>query len=350
MMQGWSIRRFEDADEAAVRNLHASVFNEFTDLSYWVWKYKENPVGSMRYVAEDKREGIVGHYGLIFQKIRIGDKIVTGSQAVDAMTHPNFQRQGMFVKLGREILNRAGSEGNPFTFGFPNDAALPGHKKVGWAEVCEVPVLLKPLNIASIFGKRVKNTHLLKIGSNIASIPFGLVGQGKKIQLESLSVKSVTCFDERINEFWSRVAPSYKVIQVRDKEFLNWRYVANPHKYTILIAEKDATLVGYAVLGEMTVYGIRGGAIVDILAYPDQGQISEFLISRAIEQFQKKNMGYVGCMMRRGSMHYRVLKRHGFIATPEKVRFILHLNSDRFSMPTEVFDKWFLTWGDSDCV
>jgi len=351
MMQSWSIRKFEDADEAAVINLQALAFNELTDLDYWVWKYKENPVGSMRYVAEDKREGIVGHYGLLFQKIKIGDKIVTGSQAVDAMTHPNFQRQGMFVKLGKEILHRAGNEGIFFTFGFPNEAALPGHKKVGWVEICEVPILLKPLNIASIFGKRVKNTHLLKIGSNIARVPLRLVRQGKKTQLERLSVKSVTCFDERINEFWSKVAPSYTIIQVRDKDFLNWRYVTNPHnQYTILIAEENETIVGYAVLGEMTVYGIRGGAIVDILTYSDQGQISEFLISRAIEQFQKKDMGYVGCMMQRGSMYYGALKRHGFIVTPGKVRFILHLNSDRFSMPAEVFDKWFLTWGDSDFV
>lgn len=350
-MQSWSIRKLEDADEAGVINLHASVFNELTDLNYWVWKYKENPMGSMRYVAEDKREGIVGHYGLLFQKIKIGDKIVTGSQAVDAMTHLNFQRQGMFVKLGREILHRAGNEGIFFTFGFPNKAASPGHKKVGWIEICEVPMLLKPLNIAAIFGKHIKNTYFLKIGSNIASTSLRLVRQGKKTQLEHLSVKSVTCFNERINEFWSKVAHNYRIIQVRDKEFLNWRYVTNPHnQYTILIAEENETIVGYAVLGKMTMHGIEGGAIVDMLTYSDQGQISEFLISKAIEQFQKKDMGYIACMMRRGSMYYRALKRHGFIVTPEKVRFILHLNSDKFSMPAKVFDKWFLTWGDSDCM
>lgn len=351
MMQSWSVRKFEGADEAAVINLYASVFRKLTDLNYWVWKYKENPLGSMRYVAEDKREGIVGYYGLIFQKIKIGDKIVTGSQAVDAMTHSNFQRQGIFVKLGKEILHQAGNEGVFFTFGFPNEAALPGHKKVGWVEICEVPILLKPLNIESILGKYTKNTYLLKIGSSIASIPLRLVRQGKKTHPERLFVKSVTCFDERINEFWSKVAHSYTIIQVRDKEFLNWRYVTNPHKqYTILIAEKNAAIVGYAVLGEITMCGIRGGAIVDMLTYPDQGQISEFLISRVIEQFQKKDMGYIGCMMQRGSMYYRALKRHGFIVTPGKVRFILHLNADRFSMPAEVFDKWFLTWGDSDFI
>jgi len=351
MMQEWFVRKFEDVDETGVINLHASVFNEFTDLNYWVWKYKENPVGSMRYVAEDKRGGIVGHYGLIFQKIKIGDKIVIGSQAVDAMTHPNFQRQGMFVKLGREILHRAGDEGIFFTFGFPNEAALPGHKKVGWIEICEVPILLKPLNIAAFFGKRIKNTYFLKIGSNITRTSLRLARQGKKTQLERLSLKSVTCFDERINEFWSKVAHNYRIIQVRDKEFLDWRYVTRPHKrYIILVAEKDATLVGYAVLGEITMLGIKGGAIVDMLTYSDQGQISEFLISKAIEQFQKKDMGYIACMMRKGSIYHRTLRRHGFIPTPEKVRFILHLNSDRFSMSPEVFDKWFLTWGDSDYV
>lgn len=348
-MQSWAIRKFEDADEAGVINLHASAFNALTDLDYWLWKYKENPAGSMRYVAEDKKEGIVGHYGLIFQKIKIGDKIVTGSQAVDAMTHPKFQRQGMFVKLGKEILHQAGNEGIFFTFGFPNEAALPGHKEVGWVEICEVPILLKPLNIESILAKYVKNTSLLKLSTDVAGIPLGFIRQSERTQLERLSVKNVTCFDEQINEFWSKVAHSYTIIQVRDKEFLNWRYVTNPHEqYTILIAEKNATIVGYAVLGEMTAYGIKGGAIVDMLTYSDQGQISEFLISRAVEQFKKKKMGYIGCMMRRGSIYYGALKREGFIVIPRKVRFILHLNSDRFSMPAEIFDKWFLTWGDSD--
>lgn len=332
-------------------DLYTTVFNELTDLTYWLWKYKENPVGSMRYVAEDGKKRIAGHYGLVFQRIKIGDKIVTGSQAVDAMTRRDFQRQGIFVELGKEILSRAGDAGIFLTFGFPNKAALPGHRKVGWVEICEVPVLLKPLNIESIMVKYIKSLTLLKISSVIARILLNLVRQRRRMQLERLSVKSTSRFSDQISEFWSRAACYYRIIQVRDREFLNWRFVRNPHRrYTILLAQRNATIVGYAILGEMIVHGIRGGAIVDILTYPDEEQISEFLISQAIERFKKKGVGYVGCMMRRGSKHFRALKKQGFIVTPERVKFILHVNSDKFSAPPDASDKWFLTWADTDFV
>lgn len=43
-------------------------------------------------------------------EMRIGDKIVKGSQAVDLIVHPEFRRKGIFLAIGRFITNDAGEK------------------------------------------------------------------------------------------------------------------------------------------------------------------------------------------------------------------------------------------------
>lgn len=309
-------------------------------------------MGFKTYVAEDEKARVVGHYGLIFAKIKIGNEIVTGSQAVDAVTHPDYQRQGMFVKLGSEILREAGDTGVPITYGFPNEPALPGHRKVKWIEVCNVSILIKPLNIKNILRKYINNNLLLTVSSYVTGILLKGFGKIPKMQLKDISVNQVCSFDKRANGFWSEVADDYEIIQVRDADFLNWRYVENPDKqYTVFVAEKNGKFLGYTVLGEINENGRKGGVIIDILTHLDHGEISHHLVSRAVKYFEERNLDYIACLMRKGNIYYRALKRHGFIITPKRTRFIVHINSDSISQSfTDSLDKWFFTWGDSDYV
>jgi len=350
MEQSWYVRKYEDGDEAQIIDLYSLVFKMSENMNYWTWKYKENPVGFKIYVAEDKKGRIVGHYGLILAKIKIRNKLITGSQAVEAMTHPHYQHQGMFVKLGKEILREAGAEGIPLTYGFPNELAMPGHRKVGWIEVCNIPILIKPLNIRNILRKYIHHSFLLNVSSYLAGIFLKIFIKDRKMQVKGLSANHVSSFDERADDFWYKVADDYNLIQVRNREFLNWRYVKNPDKqYNIFVAEKSGNLLGYIVLGEMVDDDRKGGVVVDILTYLDRGEISDCLISKAMEYFEAKDVDYVVCLMRKGNIYYKSLKRHGFITIPKRTRFIVHINSDNFSKSLSgSLDQWFFTWGDSD--
>lgn len=350
MEQSWFVRRYEDGDEKQIINLYNFIFKDLKNVNYWMWKYKENPVGFKIYVAENEETRIVGHYGLILTKIKVENKIIAGSQAVDAMTHPDYQHQGMFVKLGEKILHEAGDAGIPLTYGFPNEPALPGHRKVGWVEIGNFSILAKPFNTENILRGYINNNFLLKVSAYIAGIFLKAFIKVRKIQVKNISVKRVHSFDGRTDEFWSEVADDYSVIQVRNADFLNWRFVENPDsQYTIFKAEKNGKFLGYIVLKEIIEDNRRGGIIVDILTHLDYGEINDCLISKAVEHFKEKNVDYVACLMRKGNIYYKTLKKHGFITTPKKVRFIIHINSSNFPKSyASLFDKWFFTWGDSD--
>ena len=153
----WFIRPLREGDEAAILDLARVVFLEQPSdrfsIEYWNWEFKDNSSGAAQiWVAEDNGR-IVGHYAIVPRWFQVGPVVRTGSIVVDVMTHPDYRKQGMFVEIGRESLSGAGSAGIEFSYGFPiRDEVMPGHFKVGWRHIFDIPVLVRPLRFRPIVG------------------------------------------------------------------------------------------------------------------------------------------------------------------------------------------------------
>ena len=63
------------------------------------------------------------------------------------MTHPDYQKQGIFVTLARDLYDDlAARHGVTTVWGFPNDASHPGFVgKLGWFDVHVFPLRVKPI-------------------------------------------------------------------------------------------------------------------------------------------------------------------------------------------------------------
>lgn len=200
MVRVWKVRMYQEGDEIGIVSLMNLEENSEYNLRRWLWKYKHNPYGFLTVVAEHNGR-IVGHMGLFLVDVKVGNKIIRGSQACELGVHPDFRHQGMFLAIGKALMKRASDEGVFLTYGFPNEPAYYGHLKYGWFDVSMIPVLVTYFNTYK--GAR---DPLTKRFLRFVDYFFSRKREHEFPSIENLRIIEASCFDERINEFWNRVS------------------------------------------------------------------------------------------------------------------------------------------------
>jgi len=366
----WHIRRYKKGDEQGIINLMKLEYGRNAELMLekWEWQCKNNPFGCLVAVAEE-RGTIVGHMALVPVLMKIENMIVRAAQAVDLVVHPDFRRQGIFQALERELKGNAIEEEIAISFAFPTkgDASHLGFLKIGWVDICNIPLLVKPLDTYKMLSRHfankygtIKTMNEHKISRNVAKLFVHLaallvgfimtISPRRKDRFVSVGshIREVSTLDESLNDFWEGVCSNHNVIMVRDKEHLNWRYFQKPTKeYVVLLAKDGCRIQGYLVL---TCKNGRSGYIVDMLSYSDRSVI-QCLVSEAIRYFTEKKIDSIRCLMSRNSPYYEILRDNGFMVFPSNQMLTVHVNSPRVS--TEYVkdpNNWYIAAGDSDHV
>ena len=230
-MRQWKARIYQEGDETGIIDLMNLVFQQTNhDMEFWSWKYKTAPRGFLTVVSDDHGK-IVGHMGLQLMDIKVGNKIITGSQACDLCVHPDYLRQGMFLTMGKTIMKKAKDEKVSLTYGFPTDPAYYGHTKYGWFDVSEIPVLVTYFDthraVEGDFQRLKRMEPILKRTAKYLDWFFSIWRQHAVTSIENIEITQVSCFDREIDRIWNEVSTGYGIILVRDHRYLNWRYFAD---------------------------------------------------------------------------------------------------------------------------
>lgn len=363
MNRSWVIRRYKEGDEFGIARLSKLEYGFDEDYwrTLWVWECRKNPNGHFTMVAEHNGQ-IVGHMSLVLYHMKVGNDIVTGSQAVDLIVHPSFRGRGIFLTLGKKLLNEAGEKGIVVSYGFPNKPAHSGHLKYGWFDVCNVPNFTKFLDTyialnhylagykpISLLNRSKVSKSLLEIVLRVTSLFINLfvslLAKGESVSyLKECSIKRVTRFDRRFDDFWKNVSENYRIAVVREHEYLNWRYFSKPNtQYMVFVAEGKSKILGYIILQVKK----KAGYIIDIFAYPD-GRVIASLLSETLRYFKRERVGWVTCLTTGSILLYRVLRERGFIPIPSECPLIARINSPQ--IPEKLIrdtSNWYITMGDS---
>ena len=351
-----SIRAYKEGDEDEIFELTKAVWGAKVPekerwMKGWRWMHIDNPAGISRIWLAEIDGKLVGHYPLILEDLKVDGEIIKGAQIVDTMTHPQYRRQRIAYSLGEKALKELEKENVHLVYGFPNQEAYPLHMKSGWLDVCPFQVMVKPLNLKNFLQQYfIWNRLLLNISASGVNLITKAFFRSKKVPEQDLSkVREITSFDDCINEFWNTVSNDYNIIRIRDKRYLNWRYVDVPNAdYTIYVAEYEDEIIGYIVLGCRNDDGLACGYIYDIIALTDRADIIHSLIAKAIEYFIAEGVDAIFCKMIDNKIYRRSFLRNGFIPRFRfKGRFIAYNTS---TMLSEDFLKnpknWFIQQGD----
>ena len=109
MKPEWTVRLSKESDVKGIFELMKSVYpekklDEKKWTTWWKWMYTEHPSGAAKTWVADHKGKIVGQYPFVITDMKVGDKLVKSAQNIELMTHPEYRRQGMFVKLERTAL------------------------------------------------------------------------------------------------------------------------------------------------------------------------------------------------------------------------------------------------------
>jgi len=296
----WKIREYEDGDETGILDLLKASYGLTDYMEFWRWMVKTNPSGHAKiYLAHDDNK-FVGHYMVVPRRRKIRDKIIMDGEAVYAMVHPEYRKQGIFTELGRFTLDAIKNE-IPICTGFPNKYAIKGHIKTGW-HFFDVPLLKLPLT--------------------------------KKSNVKDKTAFHGEKFGKKFDDFWDKTSKNYVNIVVRDSAYLNYRYYYKPIDYEVRVVE-DKEILGFVVLKKY----FDKSHIVDILAVDEE--VLSCLIDASINFAINNKSEVLSCIMVKDRLYYKMLLSKGFNDL-ERTQFIYHLNDESFKMPKE----FFITMGD----
>lgn len=331
---GFVIRTYKPGDEIAINEMFNEVFHQNRSLEHWYWKYRNNPYGSHKIALALAPDGtLAAHYGgypvkLVFcfdkrkqefMAYQLGDKMTR-----KAFRGVGFGRNALLALTFREFQKNFGTD-SFFGYGFGTHHSLRfGLLFLDYVDVEPVP--FRKVSVKELWQK-VETSALRRV-------------------LAMRKVREVDAPDKQWDDFFSKVAPSYRFLTKRDAEYLKWRYVDRPdRRYLILSVMKKGRLSGWSVFYREGSKLIWGDGLFEL----DDIESVRVMFSHLLKSHYSRGVETVECWFSvRPSWWDRILNALGFDREAEPSN--LHLTGpitdpEALSM---LKGDFFYTVGDSD--
>lgn len=203
---------FKRSDIPKIRELYKLSSQKTKPLKIFDYKLSKTPDGAPIGYLMKYEKTIIGFYVIIPITIRIKNKKILGGLSFFTMTHPEYQRKGVFSKLARKTFSTAKKRGYKFVVGFStNKNSVNGFKKLGFS--------IKPIYFRKIFLKKNKPKKIYHISKN--NTP------------------------QEIEKLWENFEgkKQFKIQRIKNKKYFDWRYTKNPIKYFIYFEREQYCII-----------------------------------------------------------------------------------------------------------
>jgi len=220
----YEIRKYRSGDEGKIVKLWQEVFphqdidskNLNNDLELWKWRFEQNPAGKADIWLAFSDDKLVGHQMTEPKYAKINSKKQKVYYSGDSMVSKNHKGL-LFLKLlnlnSKELLDE-----NKVGIGMPNKNSQEIFVKLGWKNIGNIPLLVRPLD----FSKIIKPKFLGFMLNGIYNLFDLIFFSGAK--KNNLRFKEIEHFDDSINKLWESFSENLDFSIIRDSDFLNWRF------------------------------------------------------------------------------------------------------------------------------
>ena len=350
----------KDKEMDAFIELFEVVFGKEMTTKLWEWKYLENPMiidQPLIYIAEHEGK-MVGARPLLPNRMRFGDKTLKVAQPCDTMVHPDHRRKGLFTKMTQFAIDDSRENGFSLFYNFPNQKSYPGYIKLGWKKILEREASYNVFSPKRVISLKISNLVL----SSIANVAFKSFFNKSKISSlkpeSSCDINEERYVTKEFEELWRRCSDNWKIGIVRDKEYLEWRFVKHPENdYCFFTAHKNRELLGYIVTNIVKNRDLVEGRIVDYVIKDNLKEVFLSLLLEALEKFKKEGCDLVSTWAFTQPELQQVLDRCGFV---KKSSFPYNIFTDTSffvvrkivsnCLPVNPLKKenWYITQSDQD--
>ena len=345
-------------DLAQQRSLFRAAFPENIGTSietgdHYTWKFRSFPANphSHEYGAYAEKE-LVGYYAAIPYSYRINGRHTTCGMVCDVMTHPKMQGKGIFTGIGRYATSDLQNKGVDFTSGYPiRPEVIPGHLKVGWKIVFNLPMYIKLLRSDAV-------TRSKKIGFAAPLVNLALSVSHPLLKLLNRKSRGYT-YDilnrdaflqiEGYDVFFEKWKGQRQNVLIKTKEFLKWRTGAPQTEYQFIVIKKNREITGIAITRFVVLKDIPSVALLDLMILDEDlrslGNLYEAITKIAVDYKAEA----IITMMSRSCANKYNLSRMGFLKSPFEFSLIIKKLNPEMN-DAALFDeaKWNMMWVDSD--
>jgi len=239
------------------------------DEDYFKWKYFGNPVGGT--VAFEARDGekVAAFYGVIPEIYLINGEQVKIYQSMDTMTHPDYQRRGLFVKLANMTYDRViQNEGRLELVGIPGSNSYHGLvNKLKWTNIH---------NFKYFF----VNKLLFRAGQLLQSKSTAIIEQVSELTSE-------------LTDYLNQNRPAAKPIKPHlSPEFFAWRVFGHPYRgYKVAQIKVENTVVGICVYALAELKANRHN--IFLLDFVDEGDFAKHTAAVIDFLFREADISFV---------------------------------------------------------
>ncbi len=317
----WKIRSFNKRDIEHFLGWRKLVARRDKDMAFWKWEYLKGPWGPVATLLAIDNNNIVGQYSTQrYESFYFGEKIMA-SLSFDTGTHPEYRRQGIFTTLGTNHFENEGKQNIHFSTGFPNENFWPGGKKIGWRELCPLPLLANS-NIVDITVEKTSNYE----------------------------INEIQRFGNGFKRFSEKFKDNIPIYLNRTVKYLNWRFVDKPgliyQKYSIY--DKSGEMVAYFVTKYFKSDSQTILHLIDFLL-PNSEGIYQIVLNFLIHNAKERMINQISMFLNKYHPFCDYLRKYGFKYSHTNQVYIIRKNTIALD-EGDLFEEknHHITMGDSD--
>jgi hypothetical protein len=324
----WYVRMLEDADAAQLQRFVAeqmklNAMGSAPSLAHFRWKYFSRPP-TLCLGAFDRSDMLVGLLGRVSRPFRLGGRTLLTTEATDAYVAPAFQGKGPFQRLMVHARRAIAHEQVAFSTARPNRNSRPGALHAGHRQLGELQLWVRPLTTQYLLNRLIKggSSTLASHADQLSQLGAAWVGRLGQM-FHRLEFTEVDRFDERADDLWHSACRRDGAGVLRDRAYLNWRYVDCPNLYQRYVLQSGDRLLGIAVtrltLGDD---GLLAAELADFLTgSDDRGHLAFLLLGHTMLQMLQHGAQILRCMCGSGLAAAQdplraALRLHGFLRRP----------------------------------
>jgi GNAT superfamily N-acetyltransferase len=285
------------------------------------WLYGANPHGkAITWLAVERGSGeVVACKSLFPRAALVGGKPRVASIGGDCYVEPRARRRGLATRLHRTSFDEMARFGVDFLCGgLPNPENLAALLKAGSHHIATFDRWIFPLSLRTIYlSAALRGRVAAKLRSGACALAADLPGivlrrlANRQTTREAVTLAPIREFGADFDHLFCAFAATQRIVLVRDRQYLAWRYLAAPHgiQKPVALRRGDGTLVGFAAVE----IGDRRLSIIDVLAAPGwTGAALHALLGEA----KRLRCGVVDLCCCAGSPLVAELSRFGFWKVP----------------------------------
>jgi len=306
------------------------------DAAYWAWKHELNPFGRSVLLLAEVDGRLAGVRAFMRWRLMANGHVVHAAKPVDTVTHPDYQRRGIFKRLTTEACEVARRDGIGLLFNTPNGNSLPGYLKLGWQRVAELSLrvrLQRPVGaVWRLASWRLRNGEVPAQERFFRDAP---TSAADVLDRESAG----------IGELLAQTCASAQLRTVRTIEFLRWRYASHPHiRYFAETTADAGRLDGIAFYRTNFRAGLREIMIDDLLVREGVADSIKRLLGKLL---RRTKTDYVLAHGGEQTPIVRMLRKSGFHKLPRRrITLVARTLADEVVPDPLQASNWSLSLGD----